>query len=185
MKCIDDNLVMQYLDGELKQDQARELEKHLEACNSCRELVKEYRILYSSFSELEIVQPASDFTSAVMSELPELGYRPTKIKRYAQVCFLLLVLGFALFPYLLLVQDLGPVWDKLKILLGVMDSIFQYLLLLIEAVLIVSENLLQGLSLFVGLIPTSPWFFVTVSILILLVQTYLVKYHLLNTERRN
>lgn len=64
MKCIDDDLIQRYLDGEIKLDEKVKLEKHLSECVHCSERLEHQRIrtshikdLLNSLAQEEVARP--------------------------------------------------------------------------------------------------------------------------------
>jgi len=60
-----------FLDGGVSQERMQPLHDHLSSCAKCSAELEAWRLLSQAFDHLPAVDPGTDFTDRVMSELPE------------------------------------------------------------------------------------------------------------------
>jgi hypothetical protein len=74
MDCDDINeLLSAFADGELPEDQSREIEAHLERCDDCREALQEVRALKEEVAQLSSMSAPEGFKASVMQAIDEKG----------------------------------------------------------------------------------------------------------------
>lgn len=79
MKCIGEEKLWEYLDGEITPSEKIMLETHLEKCDSCRNRLEELMLFDSEISSVVLAQPSLRFTKNVM-ELIEVELNPVVFK---------------------------------------------------------------------------------------------------------
>jgi anti-sigma factor RsiW len=98
MKCQDIELLLSaYIDGELTEEEQRDVETHLSTCVACQMVVEEFSQLHTWYAELER-QPASPgFRQRVTQRLDALPHRllPWRWPKlvYAVSCALFVIVG--------------------------------------------------------------------------------------------
>jgi hypothetical protein len=61
MKCEEAELVMiDYLDNTVEKSERREIEKHLETCERCRDVLKDFRLILETVESAELEQPGEN-----------------------------------------------------------------------------------------------------------------------------
>ncbi|MCL2572944.1 MAG: zf-HC2 domain-containing protein [Defluviitaleaceae bacterium] len=81
-------LMMKYMDGRLDDFEQMNLDKHMEACEACREDFAMYQEMLASFdhSNEEIIEAPEGFAAAVMEKVEDINiYFPTKIRNDGKV----------------------------------------------------------------------------------------------------
>jgi anti-sigma factor RsiW len=103
-------LMMEALDGELKETGQTEMKAHLQTCPSCEREWQTLQAIHQLFLDTPALSPAADFAQRTLSMLPNSTYR---IWLGSVVYGLLLISGFL--PLLLIVwltAQLGPALNQ-------------------------------------------------------------------------
>ena len=64
-----ENKILGYVDGRLKEGERLEMEKHLEACATCRLRVNEFRSVNALLDELPMIEPSAAFDVRVRARV--------------------------------------------------------------------------------------------------------------------
>lgn len=100
MSHIDDELLNEYLDGELDRTLFGQVEAHLVGCDACRERVGEMRWLFGSLAEVPEVALGVDLSQRVVARLAA-EFKPRPVPRWTfPVVALQLLMALALFVWL-------------------------------------------------------------------------------------
>lgn len=78
----------EYLDGDLNQDEQRQLEQHLESCETCRSVLQELRAVVARAEGLPDREPEADLWPAVSAAMAErqvisLEARKQRVRRFS------------------------------------------------------------------------------------------------------
>ena len=75
------DLMMKYMDGLLDDFEQMNLDKHIEACEACREDFSIYQEMLTDFSTEEIIEAPEGFVAAVMEKVEDINiYFPKKVR---------------------------------------------------------------------------------------------------------
>ncbi len=177
MKCCNESLIIEYLDGELSQKQYKRFEEHIKNCSKCRALLKEYKILYDNFEDIDLPEPEQDFTADVMTSLSKVDFKKKKVTRKVFLTIAaVFLLGVTAFGYWLPLQNMGPIWDVMKLFSSILYGIFESLGVILNLVLFIGENVLEGLNLLTGLLVKNSYLLVVLSVSMVLVEIIFIKY---------
>lgn len=75
MKCIDEELIQKYIDGETDQQESDLIEKHIEACSECAERIAQQRALIAK------VKGAIGLLTRSTDDVPEMEFQSVANKR--------------------------------------------------------------------------------------------------------
>ena len=80
MKCLGEEKLWEYLDGEIALSEQDAIETHLQKCNGCKDQLEELMLFDSEISNIVTAQPSMRFTKNVMElievELNPIVFRP-------------------------------------------------------------------------------------------------------------
>jgi anti-sigma factor RsiW len=68
--------ISEYVDGTLEPRKAGELERHVEKCAACREILADFRAMVAAASDLETPEPGDAVWLKIRSRLPALAAEP-------------------------------------------------------------------------------------------------------------
>ena len=75
------DLMMKYMDGLLDDFEQMNLDKHIEACETCREDFSIYQEMLTDFNTEEIIEAPEGFVAAVMEKVDDINiYFPKKVR---------------------------------------------------------------------------------------------------------
>ena len=75
------DLMMKYMDGLLDDFEQMNLDKHIEACETCREDFSIYQEMLTDFNTEEIIEAPEGFVAAVMEKVEDINiYFPKKVR---------------------------------------------------------------------------------------------------------
>jgi hypothetical protein len=116
----------QYLDHVLSPTERDEIEIHLTQCQSCRLEMVKYRELYIILADDHDMKLSADFTSKVMSGLPEQSASQVSKKIWSYVVFIACLMGgLALTVYYTGINIYINLWARLESSLDILN--FQHL----------------------------------------------------------
>ena len=79
-------LMMKYMDGRLDDFEQMNLDKHIEACEACREDFAIYQEMLVSFESGEVIEAPEGFVAAVMEKVEDINlYFPKKVRDKGKV----------------------------------------------------------------------------------------------------
>ena len=86
MKCNPEiiNLMHQFLDGDINQQQEQQLRAHLQSCETCQQHFQELKRTVTLVTAPVELKPSNNFTSNVMAALPKVKKRTT-VKRWIKL----------------------------------------------------------------------------------------------------
>jgi len=80
------DLMMKYMDGLLDDFEQMNLDKHIEACETCREDFAIYQEMLTEFENEEVIEAPDGFVAAVMEKVEDINlYFPKKVRDKGKV----------------------------------------------------------------------------------------------------
>jgi tetratricopeptide (TPR) repeat protein len=115
MKCAKaKKLISEYIDGDLDTGKASSLEKHMDACQGCSKLLKDFQKIKQTAKDLSKKEPSSQTWFRIQARLKEKTQAPVPGPR-VRFLFFPVRLRFALSTALLLIVAVGVVIIGLRI----------------------------------------------------------------------
>ncbi len=113
-------LMMEALDGELAEDHQRDLEAHLQSCDSCAREWQAIQAIHLLFLQAPLLSPAADFTQRTLARLPN---RRLRIYVTGTIYGLLLVSGVVpLLVFIWLASQFAPVLNQPAFVGGLLQA---------------------------------------------------------------
>lgn len=113
-------LMMEALDGELSEDRQRDMEAHLQSCETCTREWQTIQAVHQLFLQAPLLSPAADFTQRTLARLPN---RRLRIYVTGSIYGLLLVSGVVpLLVFVWLALQFGPALNQPAFVDGLLQA---------------------------------------------------------------
>lgn len=122
---LDDERAQAFLDGLLPEEERRDCEAHLEACEACALTVDSYRALASALGDLAAAVPPPDFTADVLGCIEAREAERARERRTAGVILGLAAAAAALLVAVAGASTLAPLLSRIGDLAGGLATTLQ------------------------------------------------------------
>lgn len=153
MKCLRIDQIYSFLEKELKSEENKKIEEHLEICSKCKKVVEERTLLLQAAGSLPLWQTPADFTQQVMAKIfpakvPLRGWLTVAATGFSTT-ILMLVAFFLLSgqnPSSFLTSFNHSLWNFVQNLSVIFVKFFKLVSLLVKIILQFSEHFFKGVA---------------------------------------